>query len=343
MSAGYEALATKAKAMYGKRMRKADLVRIINYRTLDDILSDLRQQGSWAPAVAALPEGALFTRARLEDALRDQLRREGVRLSAFVPQQDRALMEFPLLRAEMEHILAALRRLRANLSKETEKLPRDYLTHTKVDLEGLHRCTDMNGLLEAIRNSIYYDALSHLSGEGEVPTYGVAEALLTSTYYRHMQRLIRRRYDGDVRRVLERSLGDQVDMLNIMHVLRMKQYFPQTDDYLPVLLPYHYRVRPEQIHAMCAAPSAEAVLEMVESTPYASVFRGADIEDLNNLYSAALYKFSRRQLLMGKPSIYSAVGYLNLRELELKAVVSAVEASKYRQPLDPSFFDILGE
>ena len=56
-------------------------------------------------------------------------------------------------------------------------------------------------------------------------------------------------------------------------------------------------------------------------------------------HQSTLYNASRRQLIMGKPSVYSAIAYLNLRELELKAVVTAVEASKYRLPLSQSFLN----
>ena len=115
------------------------------------------------------------------------------------------------------------------------------------------------------------------------------------------------------------------------------------DDFLPVLLPNHYKVRPEQIRAMCSAPTAQAVMEMVEATPYASAFRGAAPEELQNRYGAVLYQLSRRQLRMGKPSVYTAVAYLNLRELELRAVVSAVETVKYQQDLNPALLEFLDD
>ena len=99
----------------------------------------------------------------------------------------------------------------------------------------------------------------------------------------------------------------------------MKRYFPQEDNYLPVLLPYHYKLKPQMIHAMCAAPNAEAVLELAQQTPYGRIFDQHSGEDLNYLYTATIYRTSRRQLMMGKPSIYSAVALMNLREIELKA------------------------
>lgn len=342
MSAGYEALATKAKAIYGKRIGRQDLERIASMRSVDGVLDQLRQLPGWSHAAEHLPQDALLTRATLEAALRKQIRQEYLSLLAFVPQKDRKIMEFPILRAEMDEILAALRHLHASIYKEVEPLPPAFMSHTRVDVQALHRCTTYDGLVEATQGSIYHDALERLrSADGSLPDYGVTEALLNGVYYRHLQGIIRRRYDGEVRRILEKSVGSQVDMLNLMHILRMKRYFPQEDNYLPVLLPYHYKLKPQMIHAMCAAPSAQAVLELSEQTPYGSVFGRESGEALNDLYTATLYRTSRHQLMMGKPSIYSAVALMNLREIELKAVVSAVEAAKYQMALNTSILDMM--
>ena len=341
MSARYEALAAKARAMYGRRLRRGELIRVSRLDSVEQVLAQLGQLPAWAPAARSLAGEGLVTRERLEDALRAQVRREGLGLMAFLPQDDWALMDAPVRQAELERILAALRRLHASLYRETEQLPLGYVSRARVDLEQLRRCTDFAGLVDAARGSIFYDALSRLRPGQPLPDYGVTEALLWSVYYRHLLRLIARRYAGDARRLLEQTVGGQVDLLNLMHILRMKQYFPQEDNYLPVLLPYHYKVGPEQIRAMCAAPDPQAVLELAEQTPYAAVFRRAAPEQLQSRYDGMLYRLSRRQLRMGKPSVYTAVAYLNLRELELRAVVSAVESVKYHQALDPALLQVL--
>lgn len=342
MSAGYEALATKAKAIYGRRIGKQDLERLAGMRTVDDVLDQLRQLPGWSRAGEYLPQDAHLTRATLEYALRQQIRQEYLSLLAFVPQKDRDLMEFPMMRAAMDEILAALRHLHASVYREVEPLHPVFASHSKLDVNAVRRCTTYDGLVEATQGSMYHDALERLrSPGGALPDYGVTEALLGGVYYKRLQSIVRRKYDGDVRRILEKSVGSQVDMLNLMHILRMKRYFPQEDNYLPVLLPYHYKIKPQMIHAMCAAPNAEGVLELAQQTPYGRIFDRECGEDLNHLYATALYRTSRRQLMMGKPSIYSAVALLNLREIELKAVVSAVEAAKYQMALDPSVVDVL--
>ncbi len=342
MSAGYEALATKAKAIYGRRIGRQDLERIAAMRSVGDVLDQLRQLPGWSRAAEHLPQDALLTRATLESALREQIRQEYLSLLAFVPQKDRQIMEFPIVRAVMDEILAALRHLHASIYKEVEPLPPAFMSHTKVNVQALRRCTTYDGLVEATQGCIYHDALERLrSPDGALPDYGVTEALLGGVYYRYLQGIIRRKYEGEVRRTLEKSVGSQVDMLNLMHILRMKRYFPQEDNYLPVLLPYHYKLKPQMIHAMCAAPNAEAVLELAQQTPYGSIFGKDSGEAINHLYTATLYRTSRHQLMMGKPSIYSAVALMNLREIELKAVVSAVEAAKYQMALDTSILDMM--
>lgn len=343
MSAGYEALCAKVKAMYGKRLRYADYVRLAHMSSVDEVYADLRQHPVWGPAVSRLNEAGGSGRARLEAALREQVREEYVRLTAFIPQKDRPLMDFPVLRSELDGLLYTLTRLQAGRIKEVEPLPTRFILHSKTDERALPACTSYDELLEAARESIYHDALLSLRpAEGGLPNYTVAESLLFTVYYTHILTLIKKRYDGDVRKTLQRSLGTQVDMTNIMHILRLKRFFPEEDNFLPILFPFYYKLKPEQVRAMCAAEGTQGVLAAVEETPYAAAFRDADVRDLEQVYSQTLYRLSRRQLMMGRPSVYSAVAFLNLRELELKELVTVIETVKYQAEYDDRFARALG-
>lgn len=343
MSGGYEALTTKVKAMYGKRLRWDDYIRMAHMGSVGEVYADLRQHPVWGPAVGRVGEGGRFGRARLEAALREQIREEYVRLTAFVPQKDMELMSFPVLRSELDGLLYTLTRLQAGRIKEVEPLPTAFILHSKTDETALPLCTDYDGLLDAARESIYHDALLHLRPpEGGLPDYTVAESLLFSVYYSHIINVVKKRYDGDLRKTLQRSIGSQVDMLNIMHILRLKRFFPEEDNFLTVLFPFNYKVTPEQIRAMCAADGPQGVLAVVAETPYAGTFRDADMNDLERLYAETLFRLSRRQLMMGKPSIYSAVAFLNLRELEMKELVTVIETVKYQAEYDDRFARVLG-
>ncbi len=341
---GYEALATKLKAMYGKRLRYADFVRMAHMGSVDEVYSELRQHPVWGPAVARLSADSRFGRARLEAALREQVREEYVRLRAFIPQKDWALMDFPVLRSELDGILYTLTRLRAGRIKEVEPLPTTFIRHSKTDENALPLCTNYEDLLEATRYSIYHDTLLRLnSGPDKLPDYTRAESLLFSVYYKYMLDTAKKRYDGEVRSLLRHDAGTQVDMLNIMHILRLKRFFPEEDNFLAILYPFYYKLKPPQVTAMCAADDPAGVLAVVAETPYAKIFRNATPRSQERLYNETLFRLSRRQIMQGKPSIYSAVAFLNLRELELRELISVVETVKYQADYDDRFAGLLGK
>lgn len=343
MSAGYEALTTKVKAMYGKRLRYADFVRMAQMGSVGEIHADLRQHPVWGSAAARLDGAAWMSRARLEASLREQIRREYVRLLPFIPRRDRELMAFPVLRSELGGLLFTLTRLQAGRSGEGEALPDRFVLRGRADMGALARCADYDGLLEAAKGSAYYDALLRLRpADGSLPDYTTVEARLFSVYYGHMLKVVAKRYEGDVRRTLEKSFGSQADMLNIMHILRLKQFFPGTDDFMDVLFPVRYKLTPEQTRAMCEADGAQGVLAVVAGTPYAKQFCGVSMDGLQRVYDETLFRLCRRQLMLGGPSIYSTVAFLNLRMLEMKELITVVETVKYQADYDDRFARVVG-
>jgi len=344
MSTEYEALCAKVKAMYGKRLRNEDFRRMARMGSVDEVYADLRQHPVWGPGVGRLSEEARFGRAKLEAALRNQIREEYVRLSAFVPRRDKALMEFPVLRSELDGLLFTLARLRAGRVSEPEPLPTSFIRHSRTDEDALTRCTDYEGLLEAARKSIYYEPLARLRPPpGKLPDYTLVESALFTVYYGHFMNTIVKRYEGDAKALLRRGIGVQVDMLNLMHILRVKRFFPGEDNFSKVLFPFYYKLKPAQVREMCAAPDLSGAMAAAEQTPYGPFVRSAAVEDLGRLYDESLFRMSRRQLMQGKPSIYAAVAFLNLRELELKELITVVETVKYQAPYDGRFAALIGK
>lgn len=343
----YGALCAKTRALYGKRLRLSDYRHMAGLASVEDVMDYLRRTPGWTAAVGRLPErygGGFIGRVELEAVLWEQVYAEYGGLSHYVPREDRAIMRFPVLLAEVRAILAALRRLKAGRLRETPPSFR-LLAGSSLDPKALWACPGYDALAEAAKDTIYHAALLRMRpGEGEgLPDYAAAEALLRSTYFSHMYRIIHRQYAGETRAVLLRSYGEQIDLLNIIHILRLKTYFPGVDSYFAVLFPFNYRLRPDFIRALCAAPDAAGVFALLKSSPYASSFTDVDVGEVEDYYRRAFYAFNKRRLISGKPSIYTAMAYLNLKELELRALVTVIESVKYGAPYDDSFARLIGD
>lgn len=340
----YGALSTKARALYGKRLRLADYTHMASLRSVDEIFDYLRTQPSWAAAVSRLNSTGYIGRIELESALWDQVRLEYVSLLHFAPREDKALMEFTVLLTEQRVILSNLRRLKAGGNRDDASSNR-LLIHSRLDARALDAATSYDGLLAAAKNTIYYPVLLRLrpASEDAFPDYTNIETLLRSAYFSHVFRVIHKNYAGETQKVLLRGYGAQVDLLNIIHILRLKTYFPETSDFISVLFPFNYRLRPEFIRALCDAPDAQTVFALLHDSPYAGFFVDIDVAEVEDFYRRAFYSFSRRQLTTGKPSIYTAVAYLNMKDLELRALISVIESVKYGAAYDDSFARLVGE
>lgn len=341
----YGALCAKTRALYGKRLRLGDYRRMSQLTSVDEVLDYLRQKPGWTAAVNRLTaDGGFIGRIEMEAALWDQVRVEYESLGHFVPRRDRAVMDFLVLLAEQQAILAGLRRLRAG---GTGQLPpaMKILVHSRLDQKALSTCSDYAGLTDAARESIYHTALQRIRPQqaGELPDYNAAEALLCSTYFSHMYRIIHKQYAGQTQKVLLRAYGEQIDLLNVIHILRLKTYFPGMDSYFSILFPFNYRLSPAFIRALCAAPDAAGVFDLLRGSPYASSFTDVDVGEVEDYYRRAFYSFNRRQLVTGAPSVYTAMAYLNLKELELRALTTVIESVKYGAAYDDSFARLVGD
>lgn len=344
----YGALAAKVKALYGKRLRFSDFEHMAGLPNEQSILDYLRTQPGWSAAVSAalsaMNTSGYVGRMELEDALRLQIWREYEGLNHFVPRPDKNLVAFPLRQAELLAILGTLRRLKSHGRVREGVLALPNLPF-KVNRKALIACKDYNGLLAAVQGSIYYEPLLHIRPDNPdvLPDYTTTEALLRSTYFSHIYRIIYKSYSGETKSVLLKGMGERVDLLNIIHILRLKTYFPGDDQYYSALFPINYKLRPEKIKAMCDAADVSQVFAVLQDTPYAGRFTSLDVAGVEDCYRRSFYTFNKRLLVSGPPSIYTAVSYLNVKSTELKALVNVIESVKYGAHYDEDFVRLVGE
>ena len=344
----YGALFAKVHALYGKRLRAADFARLAAMKSPAEILEALRQHPGWNRALSRMdPDGWRYVgRVEVEDALWEELRLEYLALSHYVPREDQPLMQFQVRMAERSAILSALRDLKAGRPAGGRSGIPGILQRSRLDGGALSRCESYEQLLSAAQGSIYYSVLLHLRpGPGEaLPDYTIAECLLRTAYFSYMYRIARKQYSGAAQKTLLRSLGEQVDLLNIIHILRLKTYFPSTprEDYLSILYPFHHRLKPELTQRLCAAEDAQEVFRLLEDTPYRECFQGVEVRDVEDYYNRALYLFNRHQMITGPASVHTAMAYLDLKEAELKVLVNIIESVKYAVPCHTALAELVG-
>lgn len=66
------------------------------------------------------------------------------------------------------------------------------------------------------------------------------------------------------------------------------------------------------------------------------------MDAVEEYYQRAVFRFNKRQLSAVPPSIYTAIAYLELKELELGVLVNVIESVKYGVPYHAEFANLVG-
>ena len=87
----------------------------------------------------------------------------------------------------------------------------------------------------------------------------------------------------------------------------------------------------------------DAVFALLRDSPYRDCFDGVAVGAVEEYYQRAICRFNKRQLAAVPPSIYTAVAYLELKELELSVLINVIESVKYGVPYRAELADLVGQ
>lgn len=330
---GYDAITAKVRAMYGRRLTDEDWATMESMSSVTKVGKYLLAHPGWQGAIASLHSGILY-RGELEAALRLQLINEHVKLYRFASADDKQLLLFPLYKVEYEMILQNLRRLMSGNPARQAALPHEFfLQKSKISFSALAEAGTWRDILAAVSNTIFYKPLlsASLSPDTELPDYTAVSVLLQGAYYAALSRFVIGKYKGDAKKLFLSALGQEVDLLNLVHIMRLKRYFPsspQTPE--EMLFPVHYKLRRSFFREISSAPDYRSAMELIGDSYYGEFFSRHNFEYIDQYYRRKIYEFNRKQLAGGKGSPYISIAYLSLKEEEMRRLFSVIEKAHYR-------------
>ncbi|MDR1157128.1 MAG: V-type ATPase subunit [Oscillospiraceae bacterium] len=326
----YSAVATKVRAMYSRRLMPEDYLKIASFKRVSEVVAYLRNHPGWRGALSGSQEET--RRSPLEAALRHYLLEESLSILHYISREDRFLSNNRVLLTEMEQIMLFLRYARAGRADEYHfDAPPFFDRHSRIHYSMLSKAATYEDMLAAVRETNFYTPLARLPlTEEGFPNYTTVETVMRSHYYRALLDMIGARYHGKTLAVLNESVGVEVDMINIMTLMRVRRYFShQLGDVLSMLIPAHYKLTPAFIREMYTAATEEDAWGLLCASPYGKFFSSHVYTHIEEYYYQFLYEFNRRALSGASPSVYTPLAYLSLRQVELKNLINVIECVRY--------------
>ena len=326
----YGAVTAKARAMFGKRLRRGDYDKMAAMKSVSDVADYLRSHADWGRALESVDTAAL-RRDRLEALLRRHSFAHFLRLFGYLGHGDRFILRYPVLTAEMEQIMRVMQLAASGRSGEyIFGLPESFKRFSRIRYPLLPSVRTYDDLLEAVKSTDFYPALQKLRPEdGVFPPYYQVETQMRRYYYRSLTGLLRGK-TGGAWTLLREAAGMQADWENITAAERVLRYYPSLlPDIFQYLVPAGAHLRAAEIRAMISREDAGNLRELLKKTAYGPFLAGRENDSLERIGQICLISFYRRQMASGVPSVFIPIAYINLYQNELRNLVRTVESVRY--------------
>lgn len=328
---GYSGLVTKTRAMHGGLLSRQTIVGLSECEKVEDILSFLREYGSYAPIYQSHEE--IAHRAQVEAVIDDSLYSDYGKLYRFANGEQRKGLEIIFLRYEMN----VLKRCLEKIGKQEREKGLAYLNlffgqHASFDVEAVTGAENMSELVAALSGTQYEEFFKRLL-DNESMTRTDYAIQLDILYYRMAWKQKEKLKSKKMRTIYTQILGTEIDWQNIMWIYRSKRFYNRKqEDIYADMIPISYRLKKPEFKALLESETLEEFLEILGQTAYfkgkeAMVSIGDEIT-----FSRMMEKTYQNMCKKYPMSIAPVLKYLYDKENEIDVLTTILEGVRYRIP-----------
>lgn len=324
------AVLSKARAMFGKRIKKEDYINLLNCNSVSEVLVYLKGHTKYAPLLSSLNENDVH-RGQLEFILRQQLFYDLASLCRYEMSVGQHFSRYIITHMEIGQIMHFLMLLSSNRNEEyLYSLPLYFSKISSIDLSGFAKAKTYDDFLRTLGNSKYYKILSKFAPKnGENLKLAEIEFELYNFHFSEAYEIIETHTNGDEKKALLKLFDANLDLRNFVRILRLKKYFTYTPEMIKKqLLPFG-SLRESQIDAMCNAENSKEVFSIMQSTIPGRIISNLEYTYTGEITKRGTYDISRRGIRFSTYPSVVLLSYINLAEFELSNIIVIIEGIRY--------------
>lgn len=264
--------------------------------------------------------------------MRSDLFAQYIKIFNYIGRDELSFYRYLIIKMEMDEILSCIRFLNAGRQDEfVFTIPSYFAKHAGFDLYGLAKVKSYDELLRLLKDSRFYPALKKYEfKEDEKIDIVKIEIDFNKLFYNLMLKTIKKTFSGEVMDEISKSFGMQIDLQNIIDILRLKKYFNAKSDYIKaLLLPYNFKIKPQELAKIMDSPDSDAALKAVRETYYGRFFAKYDFDLVDKYSSQIMWSYHKNLIAFSTSAPVAVVSYLNLKDIEIENIVNIIEGIRY--------------
>jgi len=330
-----QALAAKAKAMYGERLVKADYDELLRKRNVQEIAGYLKNDTHYDKILEGINESSIH-RGYLEVLIRQRLFLDFVQLVRYGDSTNK-FYQYGILQIEIKQILLTLRFL-----KETERggqisqLPLFANKMTSFDLQKLVNVNSFDELLTVLKSTPYFKILLPVKPKpGEELDYTACEIALNAHYHTEVLGHINREFSGLAKKQLLEVFNTQIELDNITKIYRLKKYYKTSpEDIIKVLNPITVKIPHKTLIQWIETKTADEFIEALSTTAYKSSISQKDFVYIEYHMDSIMYNINKHFIRFATDPNVVMIAYMNLLEIETRNIIDIIEGVRYKVETD---------
>lgn len=327
-----KAIASKARAMYGKRLSGNDYLEMIKKDSVGEVAVYLRDNTHYGAALAELrTEDA--RRGQLEDRLRSLRYDQYTALSRYCFSSKAGFYRYVYLWDEIELLIKLLRFIGGG--GEGEHFPRynkrlrDYCSY---DLGLLSTCRDYESLLENLKDTPYHEILQRYPPKKAQDKNRIdlvlCECELRTYFYNRVFEMIDNEFSGSAAQELKDLFIGQIDAENLAGAYRLRRFFQSDSEYIRrALLPFSTPSR-KLIEKIITCEDDKELPLLLQGSRFLKDGR-LDDDYIESLTMRERERVSRRAMRYATNPAATLVSYMSQMEIELENVINVIEGIRY--------------
>lgn len=324
---------SKARAMYGKRMRNKNYDELLACRNTIDIVSYLKRKTSYASILSSVNENSAH-RFDIEQKLKYKLFVDFESLGRYDISVGEHFFEYIITRAEIEQLMHSLMLLAAGKSGEyIHTIPEFFYSHTKVDLVSLKNIKSYDEFLTTVKKSYYYKILLPFKPDKDarINLTGI-ETALYNYLYEIVFGIIKKYVKGSAKKELMEFFNDYIDLNNLIRIVRMRKFYDLSAEYISSGLTKYGSFSDYQLKAFINSPSDKQMMSDMKNTKLGRKWFSKGLDIIDKVPINMRYNWCKHNIRFSISPPIVLMSYIFLKEIEILNIINVIEGIKYRMP-----------
>lgn len=338
----YGGLTTKIRAMKGQLITTEEFKRLAELSSVSEFVDNLKKRKSYQDIFEDV-EASDIHRGNLEKLLMYGIYRDFSKMYRFSNLNQRKFLKLYFIKYEVGMIKRAIRGLNFDASQSYyDRAEVIFTEYSEIDISKVYDATTIEGIIEALKGTIYYDPLKQVS-EYSTKTSFDYEMALDMFFFKYVWKK-RKQFKGSELRSISDCIGSEIDSLNILWIYRAKKYYhlDNTSIY-DVIIPITFKINKEQIAALVDAADDNDFKQIIENTVFGRFLESNEYtkESIDKSYKKVISKLNNKYFKLNPYSLACMNAYLHEKSEEMKKLITIAESIRYGYKSDAIIAEIL--